>query len=115
MLQSAKSRRPETLLQNDQVKLDERLQTMFSEQEFCFLLFSFTWVWFSKGGKKNLFFFKVAEPDFLRFLLALDFYDVQLILLVICHPVGMDKFRAKGKEEQPSIPSPALHRKLKIS
>lgn len=114
MLQSAKSRRPETLLQSDQVKLDEWLQTMFSEQEFWFLLFSFTWVWFSKGEKKKLI-FKVAELDFLRFLLALDFYDVQLILLVTCHPVGMDKLRAKGKEAQPSIPSPALHRKLKIS
>ena len=41
---------------------------------------------------------------------------MQLILLVTYGPLGMDKLSEPGeKEEQPSIPSSALLRKLKIN
>lgn len=68
-------------------------QTVFSEQEFWFLLSSLNWVGFPKGrqlgeekGELSLW----TRPS-LGFLLALEFSDVQLILLVTYGPVGMDK------------------------
>lgn len=85
-------------------------QTVFSEQEFWFLLSSLTWAGFPKG--RQLWGEEKGELSLwtrtsLGFLLALEFSDVQLILLVTYGPVGMDKLsEPREKKSNQAYPFP---------